>query len=654
MISFQLLLYVLISLTLGLAVAFGMYGRASKWGKRKWPLFLLRFCTVASITWLICGWIEEQIKTRELNPVFALLIDNSQSVFEKEKDYHRLVQEEIIPAYQKGLVEGVELRVFLLNDEWVGDSLMPYSSSPVQSVFEGIKGGFGAKRLLGVSLVSDGIFESDLDPTGLVSFAHFVGDSIQNADWSIVEVQKNRSNFVGEKNEIRVICNPLGEVGPAKLVLMAGNRVLQEKKLTTQGQSVSVFFVESPKPKKENYTFQIIPLGADLNPNNNKKSVLINFQEKKELIWVVGSGLGPDVGGIRRVLELNHEVDLRYVNVRKIKNQGGKPDAIILHGGLNGNDEIILQAYLYQNKVGLIHLLPSINDINGAGILEKGLIGNLYDEVGMLPNARFNYFQWALADAPEIPLLAPSGSWTFKDSWFPFIFKQIGGLATQSPLAAIRVYKGKKELVLIGSGFWRWVGSEAKPSLFTKQLESAYRWVSAPLNADQILLDYEALVFKGSKTRIEAEILDDNFEKRTQLDFQIDFGNGPITMQENRGVYSVELEMPLVDSLPFQVTTTLNSGEVNQSGLIQGTNELPELNQLVGDSQKLKRFQNKGYFAGENWGKENLRKALGELEGQKVREQYTASLEPIQNMFWLIFITLSLSTEFIIRKLGGF
>ncbi|MFT5338210.1 MAG: hypothetical protein ACI9YL_002227, partial [Luteibaculaceae bacterium] len=308
MISLQLLLYVLISLALGFAVAFGMYGKGSKWGKRKWPLFILRGITCASITWLICAWIQEQIKTRELDPVFALVVDNSQSVFEKQQDFNNVVQTQIIPEYQKGLDKGVELRVFLLNEEWIGDTLTPYSSSPVQSVFEGIKSGFGANRLLGVSLVSDGIFEGTLDTSGLETFAHFLGDSIQNADWSIIDVQKNRANFVGEKNEIRVVCKPLGKVGPAKLLLMAGNKVLQEKKLDMKAQSVSVFFVESPKPKKENYTFQIVPLGADLNRNNNQKSVLVHFREKKEVIWVVGSGLGPDVGGIRRVLELNHEV----------------------------------------------------------------------------------------------------------------------------------------------------------------------------------------------------------------------------------------------------------------------------------------------------------------------------------------------------------
>lgn len=654
MINFDVFLGVLACLLVGLGYAVLLYRKKKDQYKQWWiPLFVLRLSAVALLVWLVIGPPMLTQKERLQNKTFALLVDNSRSVYESYPRYQNWLQDTLVPAYEKSLPENVVLKVLDLNGK---SDFSPCNESEIGSLLYSVNEGITKKNLLGVSLVSDGIFPAPANRVmngfeGIPFWAHFVGDSTQTNDWSVNKVMFNSVNFIGEKNEVKVYYQSKGSVEKTRLQVFLDDDLVFQKAVKPAVDKVqeATFFVQSMEKGEKQLKVILDHVVADENTFNDQQKKIIEFKSKSLKVAVVGASLGPDVGAIRRMLEFGVELEFAWLPYSKGREmESGNYDMVVVVGsGLQQQKSI---AFAAERNIPVLHMLPTAEDLNSSGYIQEKVNTSLVDLAQGYGNDAFSLFSWDLTNFPQNQIQLPVGTWNAKYGWYPFLFKAINGVRTTSPIALAGMQKRQKRLVLIGAGFWTWAGEAKDINQFASMMQSACKWLTTRLKQKAITLDYPLTAYSGENLEIVAQVLDDNFNPIKGLSLDLVFGANTLPFTEHQEGYKVDLTMVDSSDFEFQVQGEVRNSKESAYGVIKWSPSIPELRDLQGRPEQLKSLVQNGFFQNKLDQQERWKEQLAQLDNEQVASPYQLALFPISNWWWLLAVALLLSCEWFVRK----
>jgi hypothetical protein len=679
--------YVLLCLALALALTYLLYKAAHPWDK-KWNYILsgTRFVLLFLLMFLLLGPILKQINNRIEKPVMLLMHDNSASVpMGTDSIALKKLRSELNEAREKFLNAGYEVKTVDLSGQDVEKVQYGKDGTDLNAALKGITYRFEGKKVAGVILPSDGIFNKGLSPL----FANYnfpvytvgLGDSVERTDIGIRNVSYNRIAYQGNKFPVRVevLAKNLPNE-PITVTLRQGNKVLEKQTKKNQDDELLVFDFY---PQANEQGIQKLDIDVDKKPDeantrNNRASAFVEVVAGKKKILIVASAPHPDLKAIREVIEknVNYESHVHIPGTKEVESallDPTKIDLVIFHQApdFRGRTRALFEQFI-NSKTSLFVVVGQQSDMRTLAKAKLPLQFEVpprdFDQVTPVVNPSFGNF----AITPEAnstmteypPATVHFGRMKISLSATPLLFQRVGNLITEKPMLAVEQQENRRVAVMLGEGLWRWRLNEfdrfektdAFDELFGKLIqylstsEDKRKFRSNPIQqefSDTDPVTFESQVYNdlfepvyGNTISID---LTDESGKRTEYSYVTSPGNSQYQIGGlKEGVYR------------YKASTSINGKTEETRGQfsVQARNE--ELLNLTADFNLLRNLSKntggKFYHIDQvNALTANLLKS--EPAGVIHSEENYNSLINLKWVFWLLVAIISL--EWFARKFFG-
>ena len=681
--------FIVLCVLLGLAYASIQYLKKKQpWGKSlNWLLFSLRTLLASFLAFLLLGPIVKQINNLFEKPVFVVLQDNSASIKQVVDSsslgkINQKISETIKTLGNKGYESSIQ---DLTGQEIQGDFQFNGTTSDLNSALKRISNKYEGRRVSGVILVSDGIYNGGISP--LYSAYNYpiytigLGDTSQRSDIAIKNIAYNKIAYQGNKFPLRaeVQVKNLPSQSLTVSLLKRGKIIDQQTKKST-GDQLVVFDFQPLADEQgiQKYDVQVERNSNEQNAHNNQSSVFVEVVEGKKKILLVAASPHPDVKALREVVDKNSNYEL-LLHIPSISEQQAgnlRPEEIdlaIFHQtpDLRGKTSSLFQN-LVRSKTSLLFIfgqqsdLPLIARQNMPIKFENA--PREYDEVTPVANPAFSNFSLS-AESNSIIASYPPVSVHYGKIQIPLsatalLYQRVGSVTTEKPLLAIDIKDSRKIGIMLGEGLWRWRLNEydrtestaafdevfGKLIQFLSTTDDKRKFRSYPIQ--QEFSDTEPVVFESQVYNdifepvfghtIEIEITEES-GKKSQFSYVTSPGN--IRYQIGglkEGVYR------------YRSRTTINQKTEEVRGEFAIVERQIELQNLTADFDLLRKLSSgtggKFFNATEA---DQLRDYLQTTQAQGIihSEESYDSLINIKLIFWIFLLLIT--AEWALRKYFG-
>lgn len=472
--------WIFICILAGIGYAFLLYQAKHPWSlTMNRILFALRLVLAFFLAFLLLGPIIRQINNFLEKPVFVILSDDSGSIKEGvDSTSLKSIQQEIRILKESLDERGYEVRESDLEGKEI-ETLIEYKApvTDIQSALHKVADHYEGKRIEGVLLVSDGIYNTGVSP--LYATYNFpvhtlgIGDTIQRVDIAIRNVAYNKIAYEGNKFPVHVEVLAKGiDARSLALTVTKGGKLIdrQTKPVGDDGLVVYDFNPLADEKGIQKFDLVVEELPEELNKRNNRASIFVDVIEGKKKILLIASSPHPDIKALRTVLEKNsnYEFLLHIPGVTEQTSsvlEDDKIDLVIFHQSpdLRGKTRDLFLRYV-KRSISFFVIVGRQTDLSllasqGVPIKLEGLPRD-YDDVTPVVNPAFNNFiittetKSIVTDYP--PVSVPFGRIQIPLSATALLYQRIGSVNTDKPLMAVEVRNDKKVGIMLGEGLWRW------------------------------------------------------------------------------------------------------------------------------------------------------------------------------------------------------
>lgn len=476
--------YILLCLLAGALFAFILYQKKGPWSKQlNYLLATFRFILVSILAFLLIGPFLKLIKNTIEKPTFVFAVDNSQSIAAVNDTSSLVNLMQNLRDVSDALAEkdyNIEIR--LLDDvEPVFDSVdFTSQSTNLSRLLADIQNNYEGRKLGGVILVSDGIYNRGVSPAyklfNFPIYAVGLGDTVPKADLNLQATYYNKIAYQGNKFPLIAELGYQGFTGNNVNVKVSHKgKTVASKRVNLNDESgiVSVeFLLEAKEQGNQHYIISVDELPAEFTNVNNVQHAYIEVVEGKEKILLLAAAPHPDIKAIKSALEKNKNYEvvevIDNVNPEEINQVATNPkqfDLVILHqlpsktGTFNSflqqlDNSATFKWYLVGNQTNLQSLNRSTN------LLSIQALNNQKDNVTPVLNVDFGRFkvdamiQDVLNSYP--PVTVPFGKISLSGEAEILLYQRVGNITTNKPLLAVSTKASGKSAIMIGEGLWRW------------------------------------------------------------------------------------------------------------------------------------------------------------------------------------------------------
>jgi hypothetical protein len=680
--------FILLCLLVSAGYAFLLYRSKHPWTKTiNWILFGARAVLVFLLAFLLLGPIMKQINNLVEKPVFVILQDNSISIKETTDSVRLKALNSSIGSIGETLVNnGYEVaNKTLSGDDDSTPIIFNEASSDLQGALRKISNQYEGKKIGGVMLLSDGIYNTGLSPLftnyNFPIYSVGLGDTTQRQDLILKDVIYNKIAYQGNKFPLRAEILAKGFSGQSiNVSLIHRGKVIEKiNKNTGSEQLVTVDF--NPVAEEQGiqrYDLQVELKEGEHNPKNNRTTAFVEVVEGKKKILVIASSPHPDVKALRSVIENNpnYEFLLHIPGVQETEAKNLQPAAIDLAIFHQAPDKRGRTRELFQrfssSKASMFVIVGQQTELNtltesDAPVKFEQMPRQL-DDVMPVINTTFSSFLIS-SEANSIfagfpPVWVPFGKTQIPASASPLLFQRVGSVATDKPLLWVSVSDSRKTAVMLADGFWQWrleefakrEHTEAFDEVFGKLIqylsttEDKSKFRSYPI--EQQFSDTEPIVF-------ESQVYNDIYEpvygntisldvsdeagKKYQYNYVINPGNARYEIGGlKEGVYH------------YKSQTEINGKKEEVRGQFMIVAQQIELQNLTADFDLLRKLSTttggKFYKASEM---ERLRADLSSVQASGTIHS-EEKFDSLLNLKWVFFLLVALATlEWFLRKFFG-
>ena len=661
-------------LAIALSVALFQYKPWTS-GNIYWVLTAVRTLSLSTLFILLFNPEISSETTTLIKPKLAVLVDNSQSIAFLGKD--SLAQ---------------DFSTQLKNHTALNNKFDVQFFSFAQSTSQTDTFTFDAPQTnIGQALLdTQELFRDEVAPIALITDGHqtigasykylakqldqtvyplVLGDTTQYKDLSIKQINVNAYAFLDNSFPVEIFINYNGnsEVSTELELYSEKQMVLREKVVLSSTENTVIV---TPKLKADRvgvkrYTARLRPLKDEKILTNNRKPFALEIINQKLDIALVSNKTHPDLGVFKSIIGAQKNYSIQRFTTDEFMNNPKDCAFVVLYQP----DARFSNVYAYIQK-------KNINTFTVGGSATDwaflNSIQNQYtqqrteqmEEYQAVFNTDFDAFAITpLAFENFPPLESEFGSIDIRVPHEVLLHKSINGMSTKAPLLFVYTNDNSRHAVLLGTEFWKW---RLKAYQLADRFDSfdaffnvLFQYLSTQKKAQRLLVTHEP-VFDGSNAiEIFAQFFDENFQfnPNAQLEIEVD---------------GQQLNQPLL----FPLSLFENTYNVDLSGLKPGkyNYKLRTTDRLFSTAGRFEildfnienQFLNANYnplsqLAKETAGRVFLENQYNDFITQLLKNSNYKSIQkinkkavPLIDYKWLLlFLILSLATEWFIRKYNG-
>ncbi len=686
--------------SLGLTVL--LYGWGPDRPSPTWLLALLRLAVLSLLGFLLLSpMLRTTTETREA-PVLPVLVDATPSQWMGQDSAARraaldqLVTE--LPSWGDDLEWEVEMFTFDRNvQELSSGNWKPQGKrTDLGSALESIRDRFVGRNVPAVVVVTDGRANRGPDPeftAERLDVPHVLvgtGDTALVTDLEVSKVRLNEVAYLGNAFPVEVSVQARGAQDvPLTLSLSSGNAVLETTVWTPRHDMSSTrWTVQLDAEKSGPMTLQAsVKANSELAQRevtlrNNRKRATIEVLESRRKILFVAKAPHPDLAALRNAAESNRHQETQVVWASELSAGVTLPD----------HDVLVLH-----------HLEPSLLPSSVSDALQKGraawvlggastswndwdlnVVGFQHNPEPLITESRghqvaeFEPFplpsqlESMLALWP--PLACPTGVYNTTPALIPALEQQVGPVATDWPLWAVREGDSRRVAVTLGEGLWRWrmqdlVRHEGESLVFDDLVNRTLQYLSSRDDVRRLRIAAPERLDEDLRCEFTAEVYDVSLSPTVDVDVELTLTprNGESTRHRfvpvSRGTnFNLDLGMLLPGVYDWVASCTQAGDALSQRGTLVIDAVQAEASLVPANHGLLKRLASKtqGVFLGTlqresdlNQLSEEWRQFASTVSAQAVVHSTSERL-PLHALIELLVALLALLTaEWAIRRASG-
>ena len=560
--------YILFCLLAGAAYSFILYRKAPKQQDdtpRSWrlPLALLRFVTVALITFLLLApLVKRHVNTHE-KPIIVLAQDVSESVQPVD---HRLWDFDS-PQFD------------IVRDSF-GDK-----TTDIAAALQDIADRYAGRNLGAVVLASDGIFNQGANPTTAATslavpvYTVALGDTTHHPDATIAHLRYNHVAYLGNQFPLEVTIRAHRLKGQRGTLTVTHNgRRLHTQEISYTDNTFSTtenITLDADRAGLQSYTITLT--GA----TTVTRTIAVEVIDGHQKIALVAAAPHPDIAALRHAIEKNPNYQIELIEKADFPNRKlGEYSLLILHNLPDGRFQLPPAAL----QIPTIFVIGTQTDLGRFNALRSGLEivakARKSDEVTAARNGAFALFNFDEDASQRIeqlpPLTAPFGTYRPAANLQSLFTAKIGNVASDRPMIAFCQQEGIRRAFVVGEGMWRWrlqdyqmTGSHND---FDQLVEKMVVYTSLQTNKERLHVTTRHIYRLGENVVIEAELYDDNYEPvntpEVSLELRSDLQSSAQQYAFNRSGngYSLPLGTLEPGQYAYTASTTLAGKRYTASG----------------------------------------------------------------------------------------
>lgn len=650
-------------------------------------LFALRFLAVLVIAVLLLNPFVKGIEKRTEKPVLLLAHDNSASlVLNPDSGFYRQEYPEQYIKFTESLSTKFRVETYTFGSDFRTNAQPDFSeqSTDFGPVFSNLSARYKRNNVAAMVLLSDGIYNTGINPIFLLSETFFpvytvaLGDSSVRPDISVFDLRYNR--VVSGKTDFPVeatiqVLKGKDQDGEVNLYM---DDVLVAKRtfrITTDRYSIPVqFVVRDARPGTHRMRLETNTLPGEAVLQNNRRDFYVEIIDKRPEVLILAASPHPDLGAFVSALGDNYVVKIMWERQTKVEET--EADLLILHqlpaeGGLSSYATELLQA---RKDLSLLLIPGSRTNVQQWNEMQSAFRLSNTQQSGMVeayPSVNTNFSLFSLS--PELvgrmnrfpPVMVRLGAMQQEVSSINLFQQKIRGVLTPQPLLAFGSHNGRKIGMLAGTGIWRWRhfdyqsnGShEAFNALITKSVN--YLVVRDDKNPLRIQVAQEIPL--NTDVRFEAELINKSHERINEPDLSIEItqiGTGlvfPFIFNRYNEVYQLNAGRFEEGLYRFTAQASMPEGVIVAEGSFRVVAGSLESRSGVADHGLLEQIAQKTggelYYPADIM---QLAEALNNTETFKPIIHFSERFEPlISQSLLLLLIILLLSAEWLLRKSNG-
>ena len=330
---------IILALVIGVCYSILLYRNEDKiesvWLKRS--LFLFRMLTVSSLCFLLLSPLINSYTKEKEKPIIIVAQDASSSL--KNTDIYNHVLSFINQAkddfdvfpfhFSNNLQEGLSI---------VNNGIQ----SNYSNLFDELENRFSGRNVAALVLATDGLYNVGENPiynenaTLFPLFPLAFGDSIQQKDLLIKDVQYNEIAFLGNDFPIEILVEAhFCKNKEVELKLFDDKLLLHKEKFNVKSAK---FYHKIPlkifaKQKGlQNYKLQLSYLEGEKNIINNSYEIFVDVIDSKYNILLLSDNSHPDVAALKSVLLQNQHYSIESFKIEDFDRNINKYNLVILYG----------------------------------------------------------------------------------------------------------------------------------------------------------------------------------------------------------------------------------------------------------------------------------------------------------------------------------
>ena len=684
------IVYALLSLLAGLAVAYVLYKRRvfSPRTIFYWVVGL-RGTVLALIFFLFLAPSFEQLTKTIHPPVVVFALDNSESVMLSPNPLR--TKEALGSLYGEVLAWAKRKKIALRchNISSYQEVPCPTAAAWQHTAFDGktsnisrliTEAGKVHDNLSGIVLASDGIFNEGISPAHVPFskkiFTVGLGDPSQRKDIAIRQLKYNRTVQQGNQFFIEAQITQTGYATDTLSVqLRKGNNTLSTKRLRVQGAKGServLFLLSAEKEGVHTYSLSVSPKAGEITHINNNAKAYVEVVKQRTHILLLTQAPHPDVGAIGAALESkgSRKVHIHTLSMQKGAVEDIAYDAIVWYDAFSSNEATAHYKKITEHKkiptwffLTTRSVLRIANRTKEPFSLQKE--GKRSLQVAPSYNPSFSTFQLPatfeerVRDYPAIsvPHLKIRTAFPLQT----IFFQRIEDIPTTEKLWCLGERNNQRIAFSLGSGCWQWRVQETvqsnTPDAFDEVVSKVIQYLSLRTDKKKFKVYPLRVVFsQGEPIRFRTEIHNDLYEPLFGQEVVLEITQSK--KKKKRYTYRHTQEDYAIPFLPegsysYLAKTTMDKVAYTQ-GKFSVTPFSIESSTLQANFEPLQRLSKNtgGYFAPLSK-KDRLLKEMAAWTPPKKISQSTQTRSLLDTMTLLLLIAFLLILEWLLRKMYG-
>ncbi len=537
--------FIIFCLLLGAAYAFFLYRKDKQfkelpaWGIRLMAGF--RFVSVFLISFLLLSPLVKSISRTVEKPVIIVAQDNSESIrlTSDSAFYNKQYTEQVDDLVDK-LSENYTVNTYSFGEQLSKGIDFSYSEklTDFSDLFNEIENRYINRNVGALILASDGIYNKGTNPLyrasdlGIPVYTLALGDTSIKKDIFISQVRSNRIAFLGNKTPVQVYVDIKDLNGEStNLSVFHNNKEIFSKTITATDASYSEIVnidIEAKPKGLQRYTIRVSQHAEEVNTRNNSKTIVIDVIDSKQKILMLANSSHPDIGAIRKTLELNPNYGLQFSTIDKFKGNVNEYNLLILHqipSSHPKSQQIVKQ--ISNSEMPVLFIVGTQSAIRNFNRLKAGLKisqnKNNYEESQGILNQNFPLFEvneemkTFTSKAP--PLITPFGEYQASGGASVLYYQRIKNIKTQKPLILLSPRNpatNSKIGIIAGEGIWRWRMYDFQQNnnndAFNQVINKIIQYLSLNINKDNFVIQGKRIFNENENVTFEAEVYNESFE----------------------------------------------------------------------------------------------------------------------------------------------